>query len=105
LGNIFFLKKFSGRVPELSILTLHSQIHYREDCDTNFHAPAGSPCGFFGLPVAVVSSNGLRYEMQNHALELGSTESVANSFIDGEIHLRIVGQCLISISIPGKNSP
>jgi thiamine pyrophosphokinase len=100
LANVFYLKKYGTRLRNLSLITAHGRLLYRENCTETFRAAPDSPCGFFGLPRATVTSRGLRYEMEDYPLELGTAESVANSFLGEEISLRIAGQCLLSLPLP-----
>jgi thiamine pyrophosphokinase len=98
LGNIFFLKKYAQTVPNLSMLTTESRIFYLESGTATLRGAAGSPCGFFGLPRARVTSRGLRYEMRDYWLELGAAESVANSFCGEEAQLTVTGHCLAALA-------
>ncbi|MDR3316706.1 MAG: thiamine diphosphokinase [Puniceicoccales bacterium] len=100
MGNVFFLKKYAARVPDLSLLTRHCRLIYREDTSEIFHVPSGSPCGFFGLPAATVTSEGLRYEMRDYRLKLGHSESIANESMGDNFRLHVRGQCLISLAAP-----
>ncbi|MDR0679361.1 MAG: thiamine diphosphokinase [Puniceicoccales bacterium] len=91
LGNVTFLKKYAKVVPNLSLTTERGQIFYWEDAHIALCAPAGAHCGFFGFPLAHISADGLRYGMDRYRVELGVSESVANSFLGGEAHLTIAG--------------
>ncbi|MDR2576782.1 MAG: thiamine diphosphokinase [Puniceicoccales bacterium] len=97
LGNVFFLRKYFRRVPELSLLTKSNRLLCREDCSEIFSVPSGSPCGFFGFPRASVTSRGLLYEMNNYPLEIGASESVANASIGKTFNLQIRGTCLLAL--------
>ncbi|MDR1435648.1 MAG: thiamine diphosphokinase [Puniceicoccales bacterium] len=96
IGNVTFLKKYAKAVANLSILTAESKIFYVEDTLLSINGAHGLPCGFFGFPLATVTSVGLRYEMQNYRLELGSSESVANSFRGSQLRAIVLGQCIVS---------
>ncbi|MDR2667523.1 MAG: thiamine diphosphokinase [Puniceicoccales bacterium] len=96
LGNISFLKKYGKLVGGLSILSWQNKTFYAEDCTLTISGEPGRSCGFFGFPMATVTSRGLRYEMLNHRLELGASESVANSFAGDEVNLEISGQCIVT---------
>ncbi|MDR2663980.1 MAG: thiamine diphosphokinase [Puniceicoccales bacterium] len=97
LGNVTFLKKYAKLVRGLSLVTDRGQIRYWEDVDVVLEAAAGAHCGFFGFPLARVTAIGLRYGMGDYHLELGVSESVANSFLGGGARLSVVGQCLAAL--------
>jgi thiamine pyrophosphokinase len=97
LGNVTFLKKYAKTVPNLSLVTADGQIFYFGNVHVALRAQVGAHCGFFGCPLAHISSNGLQYEMNRYCVEFGVSESVANSFRGVEAHLTIAGPCLAAL--------
>ena len=99
IGNISFLKKYHKRVHGLSIISDGNVIFYVEDNSISIAGTTGLSCGFFGFPSAVVTSRGLKYEMNDYCLELGIRESVANSFLGEKVHLTVCGGCIVTREI------
>jgi thiamine pyrophosphokinase len=96
LANIFFLKKYIHRDRRMVISDGTQYVECLRNETRELDAPAGSYCGFFGMPRATVSSTGLKYEMKNFPLRLGVQESVANEFYSDTARIVVRGTCLAS---------
>jgi thiamine pyrophosphokinase len=96
LANIFFLKKYVQRSLRMVICDGTQYIECLHNETRELIAPAGSYCGFFGMPRATVTSKGLKYEMKNFPIRLGGQESVANEFCSNTAKIAVRGTCLAS---------
>ncbi|MDR2341385.1 MAG: thiamine diphosphokinase [Puniceicoccales bacterium] len=94
LANIFFLKKYIRRGRRLVICDGVQYIECFHNETRELIAPASSYCGFFGMPRATISSNGLKYEMRNFLVRIGKQESVANEFRFETAKIAVRGTCL-----------
>ncbi|MDR1456691.1 MAG: thiamine diphosphokinase [Puniceicoccales bacterium] len=99
LANIFFLKKYARRGLRMVICDGLQYIECLFDETRELVAPAGSYCGFFGMPRAIISSKGLKYEMENFLICLGGNESVANEFTFGTAKITVLGACLANYAV------
>ncbi|MDR1255730.1 MAG: thiamine diphosphokinase [Puniceicoccales bacterium] len=102
IANIFFLKKYYSPHCDMRILDNGAAIIYSENEGLIIRSAVGCKCGFFGTPRCKIFSNGLKYELDNFELILGSSESIANEFTRGEVKLKIIGQCLLTFELNGK---
>jgi thiamine pyrophosphokinase len=96
LANIFFLKKYIRRGRRMVISDGMQHIECLHNETRELCAPVGSYCGFFGMPRATISSEGLKYEMKKFPLRLGGQESVANEFCSRIAKITVRGTCLAS---------
>ncbi|MDR2720947.1 MAG: thiamine diphosphokinase [Puniceicoccales bacterium] len=99
IANIFFLKKYHSSKCDIKILDNGAAIVYREDSRMTIRSHVGCKCGFFGVPHCKISSQGLRYELNNFKLTLGLSESIANEFAQSNVNLTIDGQCLLTYEL------
>jgi thiamine pyrophosphokinase len=102
IANIFFLKKYYSPEIYTCIFDNGSIVTYVEDLEFTIRSMAGCKCGFFGAPHGEISSRGLKYELDNFSLILGTSESIANEFERDEIELTVGGQCLLTFEFHGK---
>ncbi|MDR1437695.1 MAG: thiamine diphosphokinase [Puniceicoccales bacterium] len=94
MANVFFLKKYARRGIRIVLWDSGQCVEYFSNERSIICGHAGGHCGFFGLPNARITSRGLRYEMKNFLLDIGSAESVANQFLGGSAEIFVQGACI-----------
>jgi thiamine pyrophosphokinase len=99
IANIFFLKKYHSPGCDMRILDNGAAVAYRENSALTIHSEIGCKCGFFGAPRCKISSRGLKYELGDFELVLGSSESIANEFVQCDVELKIDGQCFFTYEL------
>jgi len=78
IGHVGLLRKYAGRAR--LILESEEDRAYVADGDVTLDLPPGTTVSFFavGAPVEGVTTENLRYPLQNRTLELGVQDSVSN---------------------------
>ena len=102
IGNISFLKKYFNKKRPIKICSYVDYLELFSNENIEIIGPIDANIGFFGFPNAVISTKGLRYDVEKYALELGNSESVANSLSETKAVASISGFCLISYSLKSK---
>ncbi|SCA63849.1 hypothetical protein SCG7086_BG_00060 [Chlamydiales bacterium SCGC AG-110-P3] len=95
LGNIRFLKKYHRTERPIEIITDTHRLRYIRDEQFTIMGSAGSPCGIFGFPSAVATTQGLKYDIKDYDLEFAETDSIANSFVQSSATISAVGEALV----------
>ena len=78
LGHVGLLRKYLGRVR--LVMESGDGRSYVADADIELQCPRGTVVSFFavGSPVEGVTTENLRYALQNRALDLGFQDSISN---------------------------
>jgi thiamine pyrophosphokinase len=95
LYNLGLLKKFHKLFHELNIINGEEIISCHENEELEFVGEAWDHMAVMGFPSAEVSSHGLRYDMENLALEIGGMQSACNSLAQSKATIKITGCALV----------
>ncbi len=79
-------------------MLLHSEqqtLRFAKDENVVLQGEIGDKCGIFAFPAGRFSSHGLLYDVQNYELNMGFSESVANTLRSPPATLSIAGEALI----------
>ncbi len=95
LYNTRILKKYYN--PKIRIKLFHKSevLQYFEDCYLEVHGSPQKRFSILSAPSATITSTGLEYDMQDHKLEYGKSESACNSLSLNVAKISIVGAAII----------
>jgi thiamine pyrophosphokinase len=89
------LKKHYKKGRSIVLINDDECIEFLKDCHVTYQADIGAQFAIFGMPRAHVSSHGLRYELDNYAMEFGISESSSNMFANETVILEISGEAIV----------
>jgi thiamine pyrophosphokinase len=95
LCNIGLLKKFHEVGPELRIINGDETMLYLEDIDIKLYGNSGMDVAIMSFPRAIVTSNGLEYDMDKLELKLGGIQSSSNKLKAQVADISVVGAALL----------
>ena len=97
LANMSFLKKFAHAGTTISLHTEEERSSFCKDQSILFKAKKNSRIGILGFPRCTISSQGLGFELDSAALELGHSESISNFAARPLVALQIRGDALLIV--------
>jgi len=107
LYNLRILKKYFNYLNqgvELSLVSEREQINYYENREIIITGEVGQSIGILGFPKGVVSSDGLKYELENYELNFEKNNSVCNRFLKNKIKLKMTGSVLVILEFEDEES-
>ena len=107
LYNLRALKKYFNYLNqgvELSLVSEREQINYYENREIIITGEVAQSIGILGFPKGVVSSDGLKYELENYELDFEKNNSVCNRFLNNKIKLDITGSVLVILEFEDEES-
>lgn len=90
LYNLRCLKKYNG-TAKIVLINGKETIEYLQDQTVEVISTAHSLIAIISAPLATVTSQGLKYDMQNYKLEFGAKESSSNSMAQSPAKISISG--------------
>lgn len=95
LHNLYVLKKYYQAQRPLTLVSETEVICYYHDKEIALTGEIKDSVGLFGFPYAVVSSVGLKYEMNNYILNFEKATSLSNELASKQVALKISGDLLL----------
>lgn len=95
LVNLSYLKKFFIPTQTIIITEQKQHTYFCRNAHITVHGDIGSSFAIIPMPQALVTSKGLKYDMQAMKLELGVCSSSSNALVRNEAFIEIYGDCLI----------
>lgn len=99
LYNLRALKKYFNVFNKLScplnMVSEKEQINYYENTEINIPGELNQNIAILGFPKGLVTSDGLKYELENYELDFEKANSVSNCFNKNCVRLKITGAVLI----------
>lgn len=102
LYNTRILKKYYNLNSSIKIIHNEEKLEYFEDVTLEINGKTGSRLSIISAPAAILISSGLEYDMHNHKLEYGKTESTSNSLKSNFAKIIIYGGVLINYNAKTK---
>lgn len=97
--NIRTLKMLHSNLRRMRILDTSQSLEFYQDCEILLHGKIGDHIGILAAPSAVITSAGLKYNMNNTKLEWGIAESSSNSFESDQAKISVQGGILVNLYI------
>jgi len=97
LYNLGLLKGFHNAFSELKIITETENIYFIRNQSLTLMGRKKLAVALMSFPHAVINSKGLKYDMKNHELELGLSESACNSLEQNNAQIDVDGDALLII--------
>ncbi len=98
LHNLRILKRVYPQIKKITIFTETEKIYYIKNKNIVIVADNIEPLALLSFPKAIVSSKGLKYDMQELKLEFAKQESTSNHLIHPSARISINGEVLLIIS-------
>ena len=95
LYNLMILKKCHRTVRPIALFTQNETIHYVENSLIEINGSIGDSVGVFGFPEAVISTHGLKYEVDNYSLPFELAASTSNELIQSRAIIHVQGAVLV----------
>ncbi|MCE2993867.1 MAG: thiamine diphosphokinase [Alphaproteobacteria bacterium] len=95
LYNISMLKKYSSKVETIYMTNGLEHIYYLCNTDLSLLGTIGGSVAIIPFPSACISSQGLKYDMQDFAIKIGENASVSNSLRKEKALISISGDALV----------
>lgn len=95
IGNICFLKKYYRVDRLIQIINDDELLYYVEDQNIIINGYIDQLIGIMGFAECIVTSCGLKYELNSTYLSIGGTQSISNSLNSTSATVQIAGQALI----------
>lgn len=95
LHNLSALKRYHKKERSLLLLTESEQISYHENTTLHLSGHIGDSLGILGFHEALVSTQGLQYELEEHALYFEGRSSVLNALAKEEVKIESEGGILL----------
>jgi len=93
------LRKHYNNAISTKLLYRKQYVEFFKDCKVKFQGPKSSMLSVLSAPKALITSNGLAYDMTDYQLEFGLVESSCNSTVNEFGHITIKGEAIIISSI------
>lgn len=94
IANLSFLKKYARKGCDVALFTETECIRFIQDSKVTL-GKKGKTVSVFGFSKAIVSSQGLEYEMKALPLAMGKRESVSNRTKSAKAKISIKGKALV----------
>jgi len=91
LYNTRTLKKYHNNKTLIKIINESESIQYLQDCTIEISGNIGQNIAIMAADEAVVSSQGLKYEMTDYLIKFGASESTSNELAKPNAKLTIIG--------------
>jgi thiamine pyrophosphokinase len=98
LYNTRILKKYFKHGRRIKLFNCDEVVEFYKDCAIELMGEVGQSIAIMSAPEAIVTSEGLKYDMNGLKLEFGSTESSCNLMAKNRAKLKISGQILLIYS-------
>lgn len=95
LYNLRLLKKFYRTNRLMTLLTHNETIHYIENNSIDIYGSLGDSVGILGFPEAAITTNGLKYEVENYSLQFELTASISNELTQPQATIHVEGAALV----------
>lgn len=95
LFNLRMLKQFYQPGRPIRLMTETETIYYLENTKTTIDGRKRDGFAILGFPSAVVSTSGLKYELNDLVLEFEKQSSVCNELVAEQVKVTINGHALI----------
>lgn len=92
LYNTRALNKHHNNTRRIKLFNNDEILEYFSDCSLYLRCLENEPIAIMSAPKAIVTSNGLKYELNNLLLEYGKTESSSNTTLKKLVTLEIIGR-------------
>ncbi len=97
--NLRILRRYFSHNYQITLLSTDEKIIFFRDTNLILKGKLGSKVAIISFPKAIVTSNGLLYEINNRTLEFSLSESTSNSIAKCIVTLSITGDILL-ITVP-----
>lgn len=98
--NIRTLKMLHSKNRHLRIIDSSQSLEYYQDCEIVVNGEVGDHIGVMAAPYAIVTSEGLKYDMDDTKLEWGVKESSSNNFASTTAKIKVKGGILLNLYLP-----
>ena len=95
LFNLRLLKRCHRNNRPLILYTETEMIRYAEDTEISIQGCIGDSFGILGFPHAVITTQGLQYEVENYLLDFANSSSVSNTLVCEQAFIKIKGHALV----------
>ena len=95
-SQICNLKRFYHSSIPIYLTNGIQTMQFVKSATFSYQGELGSNCGFFGFPQALLSTQGLYYDVKEYHLTMGEIESTSNSLKEPEAIIRIQGEALLT---------
>ncbi|MDR1982994.1 MAG: thiamine diphosphokinase [Holosporaceae bacterium] len=92
LGNISIFSRTK------SVAVLDGMFFMAVDNYKILHIPANTKISIFGMPGCLITSKGLKWELQNHYLSIAGKNSQSNRTVSSQVELKVsIGKALVFV--------
>lgn len=98
LHNIRLLSRYYQPDRFLEVFTKKERVFLLRDQQIDYSASPGERFALLGAPEAVVTTQGLRYDMDNYALTFSGNSSVSNQVKKSKVKISVMGSVLVIAS-------
>ncbi|MBI5346706.1 MAG: thiamine diphosphokinase [Chlamydiae bacterium] len=95
VANLSILKKYYSQECELTLHTTTEIFRFLKDEKFCFTAQPGKQCGFFGWPMAIVSTSGLVWDVNEWEAKIGNNMSCSNMIKNENVEIIVKGDLLL----------
>lgn len=93
--NLLLLKKLNQASRPLTIISSTEKIFYVENSVYQISGAIGDSISIFGFPEAIITTSGLKYDVQNFKLNFEQSASASNQLSQTEAMIKVTGPALI----------
>lgn len=104
LYNTRILKKYFRKDRRIKLFNGDEVVEFYKDCVIELEGEVGQNIAIMSAPEAIVTSSGLKYDMNALKLEFGGSESSCNFIGEKRVKLQINGQILLIYNQKAKIS-
>lgn len=97
LGNIRFLRKYYQKGRLLLLQTATQTLQYVKDDTIEIEGKKGATAAIMAFPEAIVTTEGLVWDMVDFALTFAFSESVCNRFDKTKVKVVVSGEALVIV--------
>lgn len=95
LFNLRLLKKFHQEERPIILVSEMENIRYVQDTEISIQGKINGSIGLLGFPEATITTQGLKYDVRNYALQFEKTSSICNALAETEAFVQIQGGVLL----------
>ncbi len=95
LYNTRALKKYHKVKRRIVLINNNEHMEFFSNCRVELQCEISSHIAIISAPKAIVTSSGLKYELNEYVLEYGKNESTSNRNINYSVTFDVHGECFI----------
>jgi len=98
IHNLRLLRRIHSQISDVTIYTEMEKVQFIRDKTIIISAEHNEPIALLAFPEAIVTSKGLKFDMNNTLLKFAERESTSNHLVNGSARIKIKGEILLIIS-------